>query len=205
MQDELTLRPLCSLCKTEQLTDEEIAMYANRGQRGACWFCVARTFVLMENPGSIPSPVGYGRPLATVEEAVAKAPIPGTQPKLDPIAMTTGTPPSPGTVAPVLTGNSVNMLSFNDTERKQFALQFGVDPLAKVKPTEVIAYGATEDTYLKFSIPLPITRDEDVEIQRLLKNALELLGKFIKYGPQFAASLQELQSMGPEQIIGGRR
>lgn len=200
--EQLTKNPICHLCKENELTDEEVAMHKN-GQ-ATCWFCTAAIFIKLEKPEMIPNPAQYGRPDETKESAMARvlakekfnAPI-------DVQAVQQGTPPAPGHQAPQLTGNPAPMLTFNDTDRKQFSLQFGVDPIAKVKPTEVIVYGATEDTYLKFSIPLQVDIKEQNEMKRILGGVLDIFGKLLKYGPQFASTLIELQAINPEMFLGG--
>ncbi len=41
--DQLTRRPICPVCKSIQLTDEELAKNADPTKR-RCWFCLADQF-----------------------------------------------------------------------------------------------------------------------------------------------------------------
>lgn len=204
MQDQLTKRPLCVLCKKIELTAEEVDdIYG--GQRGACWYCVADTMLKMDQGSMIPDPVKYGRPGETIAAAIARYEKNKTDnPPIDAAATVNGTAPAPGHVAPALTGQPVNQLQFNDQERKDFAAKFGIDPIPKTKPTEIVVYGANEQTYFKFSIPLPIDQKEEQEVKRIMQGMLEIWGKLFKYGPQFASTLLELQNTTPEMLIGGR-
>jgi hypothetical protein len=202
--EQLTKRPLCVICKEVELTDEEVAMY--KSGLGACWYCVAETFIKIENPEMVPSAEQYGRPGETKESAMArllakekfKMPI-------DVEAVQQGTTPAPGHQAPALTGHPFTELKFNDVDRKNFSLSFGADPTPKIKPTEIIVHGATEDTFMKFSIPLQVDTKEQQEIRRIMAGMLDVFGKLLKFGPQFASTLIELQSINPEMFLGGKK
>ena len=204
--DQLTQRPLCPICKTNELTNEELTMRTLNRTKGACWFCVVNSLVQMQMEVNIPDPTKYGRPEASIEEQIAITRQKHARPPIDATAVETGSTPAPGHVAPILTGQSMGaQLRFTDQERKDFSLGHGFDPAPKVKPTEVIVHGATDDTYMKFSIPLPIDVKDEVEIKRIMQGMLEIFGKLLKYGPQFAGTLLELQAMGPEMFLGNRK
>lgn len=203
MEDQLTKNPLCPLCKDVQLTNEEVALY--KDGRGGCWYCIAGTFIQMDMADSIPDPVTYGRSGESKQTAIARFVQKKKFGPIDAAAVETGNPPAPGHEAPILTGKPITRMLFNDQERKEFSLAFGVDPVPKVKPTEVIAYGASEDTYMKFSIPLSLDVKEEEEIKRIMKGMLDIFGKLLKFGPQFASTLLELQQINPEMFLGGRK
>lgn len=199
--NELTKLPICPICKERELTNEEVAAATNG--RGTCWYCVADTFIDMQMEDQIPDPVRYGRRGESKEERIKYRKEMTLKPPIDANAAINGTPPAPGHVAPAIPGKTLStQLRFNDQERKDFANKFGMDPVPNIKPSEVIVYGATEDTYLKFSIPLPIDVKEEQEIKRIMGGMLEIFGKLMKYGPQFASTLIELQAINPEMFLG---
>jgi hypothetical protein len=202
MEDQLTKRPICSLCKTEELTNEEVALY--KDGRGSCWFCVADTYIQMNIRDQIPPPEKYGRPGESIDAQVERSKNKHFKQPIDAAAVANGTAPAPGHVAPSIPGQTVHSLKLTEQERKDFTLAYGTDPVPKVKPTEIIVHGATEDTYIKFSIPLPIDAENEKEIKRLMTGMLDIWGKLLKYGPQFASTLIELQAQNPEMYLGGR-
>jgi len=224
--DQLTKLPICPICKREQMTNEELAKNADPSQR-RCWFCLAESLVSMNMEQAIPEPVEYGRPNITKEEGIIytkqkffRAAMPNVA---DAIAEASATSPSPTGVAPftnstspqvgqaisptkpLLTLGGAAPIKFDETQRTEFAVKFGMDPVPKNQPYEIVVHGATEDMYIKLVSPVPIDLAEQREIQRILGGILEIFGKLLKYGPQFAGTLIELQSMSPEMFLGGRR
>lgn len=203
--NQLTQRPVCPVCKTIELTNEEVAMYKDISKR-TCWYCVAETFAAMGMEDQIPDPAMYGRPGESKDVQIQRSKQKHFKAPIDPGAVAKGGAPAPGHVAPTISGQPIaGQLRLSDQERKDFIKQFGVDPAPKVKPTEIIVPGATEDTYLKFSIPLPVDAAEEKEIKRILSGMLEIFGKLLKYGPQFASTLIELQAINPEMFLGGKK
>lgn len=220
--DQLTKLPICPVCKREQLTNEELSREQDANKR-RCWFCLVESLISMGMEAAIPEPAEYGRPHLTKEDginyakqkffraampdvadaiaqAAATSPAPtGVGPVTQPVA-----PPSPtAPQKPVLVGGP-SPIKFDDTQRKEFAEKFGMDPIPKNQPYEIIVHGANEDTYMKFVCPVQVDLAEQREIQRIMGGMLEIFGKLLKYGPQFAATLIELQNMSPEMFLGGR-
>jgi hypothetical protein len=200
---ELTKRPLCSLCKEKELTNEEIAMYKNGN--GPCWFCTADTFLQMNMKDQVPPPERYGRPDESVDAQELRSKQKHFKQPIDQVAAAAGTAPAPGHAVPVFPGQQMQALKLTEQERKDFSLAFGTDPVPVARPSEVIVHGATEDTYMKFSIPLTIDAENQKEITRIMQGMLEIFGKLLKYGPQFASTLIELQAQNPEMYLGGRK
>ena len=203
-QDQLTMRPICPVCKEVEMTNEEIAKKATG--KGSCWYCIADTFVQMDMETSIPNPTIYGRPGESIKAAILRSKEKHAKKPIDKEAVETGAPPAPGKVAPNLPGApAASQLRFSDQERKDFLNKFGIDPGVKTNPSEIVVPGATEDTYMKFSIPLTIDAAEEKEIKRIMTGMLDIFGKLLKYGPQFASTLIELQAINPEMFLGGKR
>ena len=203
MEEQLTKRPLCSLCKEVELTNEEVAMY--KDGRGSCWYCVADTFIQMNILDQIPPPQAYGRPGESIDAEIIRSKQKHFKPPIDATATMNGTAPALGHVAPVIPGQLLQPIKLTELERKEFALTFGSDPVPSAKPTEIVVHGATEDTYLKLSIPLPIDADCEKEVRRIMGNILDIWGKLFKYGPQFASTLIELQAQNGEMYLGSRK
>ena len=203
--NQLTQRPVCPVCKETELTNEEVAMYKDVTKR-TCWYCVAETFAAMGMESQIPDPAMYGRPGESKDVQIQRSKQKHFKAPIDPTAVAKGGAPAPGHVAPTIQGHPIaGQLRLSDQERKDFIKLYGVDPAPKVKPTEIIVPGATEDTYIKFSIPLPVDAAEEKEIKRILTGMLEIFGKLLKYGPQFASTLIELQAINPEMFLGGKK
>jgi hypothetical protein len=203
--NQLTNLPVCPICKDVELTNEEVALYKDVSKR-ACWYCVAQSLAAMGMESQIPDPAMYGRPGESKDAQIQRSKQKHFKEPIDPGAVSKGGVPAPGHVAPNIQGQPIaGTLRLTDQERKDFIKNFGIDPLPKVKPTEIVVSGATEDTYLKFSIPLPVDAAEEKEIKRILGGMLEIFGKLLKYGPQFASTLIELQAMNSEMFLGGKK
>ena len=209
--DQLTKRPLCPVCKTNQLTDEELAKAGTDINKKRCYFCLCESLVNMDMIEAVPEPAEYGRPNIKRDEAILLVKqkffraTPGSIEDI-PAASATTTTGAPTSIPqkPILTGGPAP-IKFDDNERKTFTAKFGMDPVPKSQPDEITVHGANEDTYIKFVCPVQIDLAEKREIQRLLAGMLEIFGKLLKYGPQFAATLIELQNMSSEMFLGGRR
>lgn len=213
--DQLTRRPICPVCKKVQLTDEEVARAADPTKR-RCWYCLAESLISMGAESSIPDPMESGRKMTKeegIEQAKARnAKILRASPS-DIISAITEASNEQGAqevtiqdVAgskPVLTPTSQHV-QLSDAERAQFITAFGMDPMPKDIPYEIVVYGATESTYLKFGFAVPIDLNEQRELQRIMGGVLEIFGKFLKYGAQFTAALLELQALASEMFLGRR-
>lgn len=206
MDPQLTVNPICPICKTVQLTNEEIAKSADG--KGRCWYCICDTFSQIGMETLIGDPAAYGRPNETVESGIARSKQKFLRPAIDQatidaVAAAPGaTLAVPGKAKPL---NSTVPIKFTDAERKAFITSFGTDPQPKVVPTEIIVHGTGDDTYLKFSVPVAVDAKEEQEIKRILGSILDIFGKLLKVGPQFASTLIDLQSMSGEMFIGGKR
>lgn len=202
---QLTQRPVCPVCKEVELTNEEIALYKDASKR-TCWYCAAQALAAMAMEDNIPDPALYGRPGESKDAQIQRAKQKHFRPPIDAKATKEGGAPAPGHVAPTISGQPLaTQLRLSDQERNDFIKEFGIDPIPKMKPTEIIVQGATEDTYLKFSIPLPVDTNEEKELKRIMAGMLEIFGKLLKYGAQFASTLIELQNINPEMFIGGKK
>lgn len=213
--DQLTRRPICPICKTVQLTDEELGRDSDPMKR-RCWYCLAESLIGIGEEAAIPEPAVYGRPMSKqegIEQARSRNQKLLRGSPTDIIAAITNAAPENAAVdmqtiagsKPVLTSGGNSPIQMSDTQRAEFVAKFGVDPLPKSNPYEIVVYGATEDTYLKFGCPIPIELAEQRELQRIMAGVLEIFGKFLKYGAQFAGALIELQSLASEMFLGGRR
>jgi len=218
--DQLTKLPICPVCKREQLTNEEVALTSDPNKR-RCWFCLVESLISMGVEGAIPEPAEYGRGHISKEDGINytkqkffRAAMPSVEEVIAQISTNSPAPmgTSPGSLPPVtpptkpiLTSTAPATIKFDETQRAEFATKFGVDPISKSQPHEIVVYGASEDTYMKFVCPIQVDLAESREIQRLMGGMLEIFGKLLKYGPQFAATLIELQGMTPEMFLGGRK
>lgn len=217
--DQLTKLPICPGCRKEELTNEELARASDPGAR-RCWFCVAKGLISMGMEGNVPDPAEFGRPYISKEEginytkgtlfrtsmpdvaaAIAQA-AEGTPP---PIGTAPGQSiPTPPPQKPLLQFTGPTPIKFDETQRTEFAARFGIDPVPKSQPHEIVVHGANEDTYMKFVCPIQVDLAEERELKRIMGGMLEIFGKLLKYGPNFAATLIELQAMTPEMFLGGR-
>jgi len=206
MDPQLTVNPICPICKSVQLTNEEIAMSADG--KGRCWYCIVESFSQMGMEQLIGAPEKYGRHGETIENAIARSKQkflrpPIDQTVIDAVAAAPGAQlQQPGKAKSL---PATVPLKFSDTERKAFATSFGIDPQPKVTPTEIVVHGAGDDTYMKFSFPHAIDAKEEQEIKRIMGVMLEIFGKLLKVGAQFASTLIDLQTMSGEMFIGGKK
>lgn len=205
MEPQLTVNPICPICKSVQMTNEETAKAIDG--KGRCWYCILESFVQMGMEQLIPDPAAYGRPNETKANGIARANQKFLRPAItQDVVDAVNAAPGAQLQQP---GKAKNLtftipVKFTDAERKSFIAQFGVDPQPKVVPTEIIVHGAGDDTYMKFSFPHAIDVKEAEEIKRIMGSMLEIFGKLLKVGAQFASTLIDLQSMSGEMFIGGK-
>lgn len=206
MDAQLSARPICPICKDVPLTDEEIALSVDG--KGRCWYCIVESFHQLGMEALIQPPAKYGRPNETIDGALARAKQKFLRPTIDQTVIDAVNaapgahiqPPGKAKALP-----TTAPIKFSDAERKAFVTSFGVDPQPKVVPTEIVVHGAGDDTYMKFSFPHPIDAKEEQEIKRIMSVMLEIFGKLLKVGAQFASTLIDLQTMSGEMFIGGKK
>jgi len=197
MIPQLSTNPLCSLCKTIELTKEEMNR-STVGSPAACWFCIATTLIHCEDEGSIPEPYLHGRSELVKNDEIAKIKEKLKKPVLKASDFLADKNEQ-------ILENEEKPIMLSDNERKEFITKFGCDPYPKSNSTVITAYGATEETFLQFKIPVQIPSDEKQELHRIMQNMVNIFGSYSKYGGQFTKTLLELQKMDETMFLGGSR
>lgn len=217
-QGQLTLHPICPICHDVELTDQELGKGKDTGVL-QCWYCLVDTMV-KGGMGEmyIPDPASYGRSGETKDHGIQLAKEKWFRPinTNDALAQVTknlaqpiaGQPQAPGTAPgpgkPVLQMPGATNVPLTDAERKAYILKFGVDPTPTNKPYEIVVHGTHEDLYLKFSCPVQIDLSYERELKRIMGGVVDSFGKLLKYGPQFAATLIELENLSGSMFLGGK-
>jgi hypothetical protein len=219
--DQLTKNPICPSCREEMLTDQEIARARNSpGLDAQCWFCLARALVNMGHENGIPDPAEFGRANIDKTAAIGMMQFQGQRgaPTTlgDAVHKALSTPPAAmdrmpqqGTQA---FGNKpvINMpapiadVRLSEEERKDFIKKHGVDPTPRGALYEIVVHGAMEDLAMKLTLPVAIDAAEEREIRRIMQGFIDIIGKLLKFGAQFAATLIELQNSSSDMFLGRR-
>lgn len=215
---QLTLRPICPVCKKTQLTDQELARAKDTGTPQRCWYCLVDALVQLQSEESIPHPQEFGRPEETRENGISLAKEKTFRPInvgaalkdmqnsiQDPVAPAPAVGQSPAIpiIKPILQTPPTS-LPFTESERKEFAMKFGTDPVPKPAGHEIVVHGAHEDFYLMLHCPTPIDLSYERELKRIMGQLVDITGKLLKYGPNFAATLMELEAMSGAMFIGSK-
>lgn len=204
---QLTQLPICPVCRRIQLTNEELAKASDPKNR-RCWFCLAESLITMGLEAAIPDPSEHGRSPMTKEEGIEEVKQKFFRPSITEAIAEAANVESPvskkRSQEPLLQPTLSIPVKFDETERKEFAVKFGMDPTPKSQLYEIVVHGATEETYMKYVCPIPADLGEEREMKRIMTGMLEIFGKLQKYGPQFAATLIEMQNTSPEMFLGGR-
>jgi hypothetical protein len=217
-QGQLTVLPICQVCRKTQLTNEELAIAKDKGTQPRCWYCLVDALVQIQSEQSIPDPTEYGRPGETKEHGIQLSkeklfrPI-NVKDAISQMNQNLASPPTPATAAtpaagqsikPVLPMSGAGAIPFTDAERKEYILKFGADPTPRNTPYEIIVHGQHEDLYLKFSCPVQVDLSYERELKRIMGGVVDVFGKLMKYGPSFAATLIELQNTSSDMFLGSK-
>jgi len=203
--NQLTKLPVCPSCRRQQLTNEELVKVGDPKDR-RCWFCVVEGLITMGFEGSIPEPAEYGRAPMTKEEGIEIVKQKFFRPTITEAIAEATNADSPASQKraqdPLLQPTVSAPIRFDETERKEFAIQFGMDPVPKSQIYKITVHGANEETYLQYGCPVAAELGEEREMKRIMSQMLEIFGKLQKFGPQFAATLIDLQSTQTEMFLG---
>jgi hypothetical protein len=158
----------------------------------------------------IPEPAEWGRPGETKEAGIERAKAKAFRPMSPAEAikqMIQGTaadsPAQPAQPVKKVLQMPAQSAALSEEDRKAFIVKHGIDPVPRVTTYEIVVHGATDDTYLKFGCPMPsIDLAEEREMKRIMGGMLDIFGKLLKYGPQFAGTLIELKNISPEMFLG---
>jgi hypothetical protein len=183
MVEPLTKRPICTQCKTRELTEEEIKL----GK--ICWMCKADFVIELSRRGiesDFPDPATHGRSdinLADFENMKKQPPK--------------NTPADIAVINPQQDKNVDHKeMKYTDEEKKSLKLNFGIDVDATPQQTNIIVFGSDERTFLKFSMPVEIHPGMKEEIQGMLESALAQIGAILTYGRHFKNLLDQLKNNG---------
>ena len=173
-----TKNQLCPECKQE-LTDEEV-----RQKTITCWFCIAAKLKIVGEEGLIPDSKQFGHPNGELE--LGQRMQVAALRKVKPVQNNTSEPSS-------------DPLSFE--ERTKIAEALGVDPSATYPTTVITVKGKNDDTYLQLSIRGAVSNDVQKELERWLKNVLELVGTVTTFGPNYAGTLIQMKMVSGEMFL----
>ena len=189
MVNDLTKRPICQSCKTNELTEQEERMGS------VCWYCKASRVIEMAQKKiddlPLPDPVKHGRPdidLADYEKRKTLDPQPAA------VSGENETVQVPGAKNSTKAGTKKN---YTPEEKEHFMKNFGIDLDATLPQTEIIVFGTDERTYLKLAMPVPVTSEAHKELQSLLEAVLGQVGATLLYGRHFKDAIEKLKNNIP--------